>query len=277
MKFRHPNASFFVPDAVREEAALSRTTRLGIGAHPDDLEFMALHGIAACRAGAGEWFGGIVCTTGAASAAEERRRRDEQQKAAQIGRYSFVAQLGYSGQEVRSGSVALAQDLADMLAATKPRIVYTHALADKHDTHVAVAVATIAALRKQPPEERPVQVLGCEVWRSLDWLADHHKVVLDVGGARELAEALLNVFQSQIEGGKRYDRAVEGRKSANATFLDPHKPDVSAGAWLAMDLTPLVRDDSLDPVEYAMTFVDELRDDIATRIKRSLGCRRRGV
>ena len=33
----------FVPDGAPLPAALARTTHLGIGAHPDDLEIMACH------------------------------------------------------------------------------------------------------------------------------------------------------------------------------------------------------------------------------------------
>ena len=36
--------------ASRSAAALKRITHLGIGAHQDDLEFMAFHGILECRA-----------------------------------------------------------------------------------------------------------------------------------------------------------------------------------------------------------------------------------
>ena len=55
--FRQPNASVFVPDGLAPDAALARTTHLGIGAHQDDLEFMALHGILACFQRSDRWFG----------------------------------------------------------------------------------------------------------------------------------------------------------------------------------------------------------------------------
>jgi LmbE family N-acetylglucosaminyl deacetylase len=48
--------------------ALARITHLGIGAHQDDLEFMAFHGILACfRMRDDRWFGGVTCTNGAGS------------------------------------------------------------------------------------------------------------------------------------------------------------------------------------------------------------------
>ena len=83
-------------------------------------------------------------------------------------------------------------------------MVYTHNLADKHPTHVAVARAAIEALRSLPPEIRPQRVIGCEGWRDLDWLPDNEKVVMDVTGHEALAAKLSACFVSQIGGGKRY-------------------------------------------------------------------------
>ena len=45
MNLSQPNQDLFFPDQLSDDEALSRTTHLGIGAHQDDLEFMALHGI----------------------------------------------------------------------------------------------------------------------------------------------------------------------------------------------------------------------------------------
>ena len=38
------------------------------------------------------------------------------------------------------------EDLAGLLRLARPEVVYTHNLADKHPTHVAVALRTISAL-----------------------------------------------------------------------------------------------------------------------------------
>ena len=67
--------------------------------------------------------------------------------------------------------------------------MYTHNLADKHETHVAVALRTIAAIRGLPEEERPARLLGCEVWRDLDWMLDEEKVVLDLSRAGKTCRA----------------------------------------------------------------------------------------
>ena len=48
MNLHIPTADIFIPDGQPPAAALARVTHLGIGAHQDDLEFMAFHGIEAC-------------------------------------------------------------------------------------------------------------------------------------------------------------------------------------------------------------------------------------
>ena len=68
MKLHQPTAQIFVPDGKPIADALERITHLGIGAHQDDLEFMAFHGILECFASETKWFGGVTCTNGAGSA-----------------------------------------------------------------------------------------------------------------------------------------------------------------------------------------------------------------
>ena len=58
MRLHNPNATMFIPDATTRAEALARVTHLGIGAHQDDLEFMAFHGILECFARGDRWFGG---------------------------------------------------------------------------------------------------------------------------------------------------------------------------------------------------------------------------
>lgn len=85
-------------------------------------------------------------------------------------------------------------------------------LADKQNTHVAVALRVIQALRRLDPAERPDRCVGCEVWRALDWMVDSDKVMMDLSHHENLQFALLGVFDSQIAGGKRYDLASMGRR-----------------------------------------------------------------
>jgi hypothetical protein len=126
-------------------------------------------------------------------------------------------------------------------------------------------------LRALPKKERPRRVLGCEVWRGLDWLVDADKVALDASAREELSQKLLEAFDSQISGGKRYDLATLGRRAANATFHASHAADTAKAITWAMDLTPLVADEKLSVQEFTLAYVDRLRADIAARLRQFAG------
>jgi len=283
MKLHNSTADCFVPDGTPPDTALARITHLGIGAHQDDLEFMAFHGIVACYHSKDKWFGGVTCTNGAGSARTgvyagctdlemQCVRAGEQRAAAMAGRYGVMLQLGYTSAEAKAPTGShLTGDLERILTAARPEVVYTHNLADKHDTHIGVVLSVIEAIRRLPAEARPGKLLGCEIWRGLDWMNDEEKTVLDVGGHDNLAAALNGVFDSQIAGGKRYDLAATGRRSANATFFQSHATDQSTQLNFAMDLTPLVNDPAADPIEYALGFIDRFREDVRARISARLG------
>jgi len=278
----NPLARLVTPDGQAGPDALSRTTHLGIGAHQDDLEFMAFHGILSCYDRTDRWFGGVTITDGRGSSrtgpfkdwtddqiAAERVR--EQDAAAVIGQYSFMAQLGFGSAAVRDAQQnAVRDDLHRILEASRPEVVYLHNLADKHDTHVGCALRCIEAMRQMPKADRPKMVYGCEVWRDLDWLVDSEKTPMPISARPELARALNEVFATQIAGGKRYDLAVLGRRTANATFSNAHSTDQESAMQWAMDLTPLVQEDSLDPIAYTVGFIDRLKSDVTARIRKSL-------
>ena len=278
----NPRARLVIPDGLAGPEAFRRTTHLGIGAHQDDLEFMAFHGILAGYDRSDRWFSGVTITDGRGSSragkfkdwtddqiAAERIR--EQDAAAVIGQYAFMAQLGYPSASVRDArETAVRDDLLRILEAARPDVVYLHNLADKHDTHVGCALRCIEALRLLPKADRPKQVYGCEVWRDLDWLVDAEKTPMPVSQRPELAKALNEVFATQIAGGKRYDLAVIGRRTANATFNQAHSTDQETAMQWAMDLTPLVQDDTLDPLAYTVGFIDRLKADVTNRLRQSL-------
>lgn len=280
MKFSRSTSEIFVPDGLDPQGALSRTTHMTISAHQDDIEIMAADGVLQCFQRDGLWFCGVVVTNGSGSprdglykdySAEEMRqiRNKEQRKAAVVGEYGAQVLLDYPSAELRDVSnEALVRDLIWLLRTAGPRIVYTHNLSDKHDSHVAVVLRVIDAIRTLPLEERPQRLYGCEVWRDLDWLVDEDKVAFDVSAHQNLQLALLGVFDSQICGGKRYDLATMGRRQANATYHASHKVDATTGLSFAMDLTPLIRDPDLGIGSYVEKYVDHFVQDIIGRINK---------
>ncbi|HLE13139.1 MAG TPA: PIG-L family deacetylase [Anaerolineales bacterium] len=281
MQFHLYTAEIFVPDGLLPEQALMRTTHMAIGAHQDDLEIMAAGAILECFQQDDKWFTGVVVTDGRGSPRDDlyknytdeqmyRVRFKEQMKAAVIGEYSAQVMLDYPSKSVKDGSDHQpVEDLALLLRSARPQVVYTHNLADKHDTHVGVALKVIAALRSLPEAERPKKVYGCEVWRSLDWLVDSDKVTIDLTQHENLQTALLGVFDSQISGGKRYDLATMGRRRANATFFESHGVDVSLGLAYAMDLTPLILDPGREILPFVQEHIARFAQDVLERLGRA--------
>jgi LmbE family N-acetylglucosaminyl deacetylase len=195
-------------------------------------------------------------------------RRAEQRRAAEIGRYALQLQLAHPSSDVKQpGHPGVAADLQAIFGGCRPEVVYLHQPADKHDTHVAVMLRCLEALRSLPKAARPARVLGCEVWRDLDWLVDDDKVALDVSAFPDLAHELLTVFDSQVSGGKRYDLATLGRRAANATFHTSHGTDKMSGITWAIDLTELVHDDLLSPLDFVQNHVERFRSDVTKRLR----------
>ena len=274
LRLHNSGADVFVPDGRAPDEALARVTHVGIGAHADDLELMAFHGIAHCLSTPGCWFGGVVASDGARAPRTGRFaglsdvelrdvRRAEQRAAAERGRYAAVVQLDYGSPAVLSSDARLVDDLFAFLDATRPRVVYTHDPSDRHATHVATCAATLAALRRLPEKWRPARVYGCEVWRGLDWLAEGDLVRLDVSGHDDTWRALLACFPSQTEGARPYEAGALGRARANAVFSEARTAGGAGGVWLAMDLTPLVRDESLSLDEFVRERVERFGAELA--------------
>jgi hypothetical protein len=275
IQLSQPNADLFMPDGKQFPEAIQRTTHLGIGAHQDDLEFMALHGIVSCHESAKQWFGGITCTDGGGSSRsgpyagftdEEMKavRVEEQKAAALLGKYAYMAQLGHPSAHAKDPKArgSLVDDLHQLIALSGAKVIYTHNPFDKHPTHVGVCLAVIEAIRRLSPNQRPRTVFGCEVWRGLDWLPEDIKVVHDVSGHEALSASLSAVFKSQILGGKRYDHAVEGRRLANATFYEAHAVDAATRVDYAIDLTVLTHPKGPQPSAFVRSVLHRFSERI---------------
>jgi LmbE family N-acetylglucosaminyl deacetylase len=278
MKFNLDTAELFVPDGLPADQALARTTHLCLAAHQDDIEIMAAEPILTCFQQKEKWFTGVVVTDGRGSprddlygdySDEDMRvvRFVEQKKAAFIGEYAAQVLLDYPSKAIKDGSNKQAvEDIVRILKATRPQFVYTHNLADKHDTHVGVALKVIEAVRQLSKDEQPQKLYGCEVWRDLDWMTDSDKVPFDCSAHENLQMALVGVFDSQICGGKRYDLATLGRRKAHATYFASHGTDATTGLSFGMDLTPLIVDPTQDPGGYVQEFIQRFAQDVADRV-----------
>ncbi|OGO29460.1 MAG: GlcNAc-PI de-N-acetylase [Chloroflexi bacterium RBG_16_54_11] len=280
MRFHRSSAEIFIPDGLPEEAGLRRTTHLAIGAHQDDIEIMAAAPILECFQREDLWFSGVVMTDGSGSPRDDlykdytdeamrQVRRKEQKKAAVIGEYAAQVMLDYPSRVIKDGSDQQpVEDLVELIKTTHPSFIYTHNLADKHDTHVSVTIRVVTALRKLRADEHPQALYGCEVWRDLDWLPDTDKVAFPLSSHGNLQAALLGVFDSQISGGKRYDLATMGRRQANATYFESLGVDTSRGLSYAMDLTPLILDPGKEISEFIQEHIRHFAQDVTDRLKR---------
>lgn len=141
-------------------------------------------------------------------------RAAEQERAADLGKYAAQFQLGYPSAVLRDmRETAPVEELISIVRSTRPARVYLHNPADKHDTHLAVFVRALEALRSLPADERPDHVYGMEVWRALDWLMPEDKVLFDCSGNIELAERLLRALILRW----RAENSTTGPPSADGT------------------------------------------------------------
>ena len=257
---------------------IADTTHMCIAAHQDDIEIMAASAILECFGKSDKKFTGVTVTDGAGSPRTgiyesftdedmKKIRAVEQDTASAIGRYNAQFQLYYPSSAVKDNKNAvLVNELIEIISAASPKFLYMHNFADKHDTHVAVALRTLEALRQIPKETRPQKVYSMEVWRSLDWVRDDEKLLFDTSQDEFLQASLLGVYHSQIAGGKRYDVACLGRKRANATYVATHSTDDYTAAEYGIDITELVNDDSLTPTQFISRFIENFKQDVIDRM-----------
>lgn len=270
---------FYVPDHIKPDDALKRTTHLAIGAHPDDIEMMAYNGIMECFNQQDAWFGGIVITNGSGSSRTGPyktytnkqmvdARMQEQIHAATIGKYSFIQMYGSNSSDIfKEKHEAVIELLMSVFVKIKPKIIYTHNLLDKHITHVQTALIVIEALRRVEKDYIPEKLYGCEVWRDLDWINDSAKVILDVSKFPDLSSQLLHVFNSQIVGGKAYDEGTLGRRRAHAVFENARKVDRQHSVTLAIDLKPLIENHHLNIEDFIELQINTFKKEALMQIE----------
>ena len=290
MKFTQSSADLFIPDAKPEaRARLGAHDPFGrIGAHHDDLEFMAAHyPILKGFSVPGErWFtrrgGGRTARAapGTVSNADVQRRPDggSAPPGAAQGRLrrrlrGATTQLGHPSSNVKDPAhKAVPADHRRLGRCQTPR-----SCARSTPTTWPTSTRPTSALPKpspairrlEPKAERPSKLVGCEVWRDLDWMNDQDKVVMNLDGHENLADALMGVFDSQICGGKRYDLATRGRRKAHATYFESHATDQHTALIWGMDLTPLMHGG--DPATHVTAFMKRFEDEVLARVSKLSG------
>jgi LmbE family N-acetylglucosaminyl deacetylase len=279
MKLNENAKVFFCGKAAED---ISATTVLSISAHQDDIEMMSFSGIAECYGKKDKWFTGVVVTDGAGSRRgglyadytnEEMTaaREAEQNAAAVLGGYLAQFQLKYTSSAVKDpADLRAVDDLAEIILAAKPEVIMTHNPADRHDTHAAVALRVIAALRRLRGQYRPQKFYGMEVWGSLDWCGD--KLLFDTSPHPNLAAACLGVYDSQICGGKRYDLASLGRRIANAVFHESRSEDDPDSGSFGIDMTCLIGGG--DVREFICGKIDDFKNNVDEKLARLEGAAR---
>ena len=248
---------------------------LCICAHQDDCEIMAVDGILKGYYSRKYSFALVVTADGGGSARTgefkdytdemmKKVRIEEQEAASEIGRYHSLYLLNYSSKEIKDrNDNRMRDEYIKIIKELKPEVIYTHSILDKHPTHIGVALKVIEAVRSLPKEEQPKLFYGCEVWRGLDWISDDRKIGFDVSRNEKLQKKILNVFKSQIAGGKAYTKASIGRRYANATYYQSHSVDTYKMINYGIDLRPLLKNKDLSVKEFALSFVRDLEKEVS--------------
>lgn len=251
-----------------DQSAIKNTSHLAIGAHPDDLEIMAGHGILECFQNADSEFFGVVVTSGSGSASGTQddiekkilERRNEQVNAAIKGDYLGVVQLAYESSDIKTQiNMDVIDELKNIIEACQPKVIYCHNPFDKHLTHVRVLLHVLEALKTL--SYIPQQFFGCEVWRGLDWLVESDKASLAIENPG-IIEALIAEFKSQIDEAKDYPSATLGRFKANAVFRDANQIDDTRTTLYAIDLLPLIKNKNLGLKGFAKQYLERFQQEV---------------
>ena len=240
-----------------DQSALSSSQHIAIVAHQDDAEIIAYSAISECFNRSDKWFSSLTLTNGSGASRggkyqnfsdEELAhcRQQEQLSAAHLGRYALANQWSTSSSFIKQQASEAIESLYQYLLTSyqkgKIQYLYSHSPFDKHETHRAVLKVVIEATRRLKASHPDFQLilLGVEVWGSLDWLPEQYKIQLNCSDMPHLEQALIGLYDSQIDGNKGYDSAVIGRRLANATFCESHNQDQMRSVQYALDLSPLI-------------------------------------
>lgn len=256
-----------------KNAKQAKNTYLIVAAHHDDGEFMGSGPIVESFKDENIQIVMVIISDGQGSSRtgkfkdvtnEEmiKIRIKEQQEASEIGHYNKVYFLEHTSKDIKDKNLTSIDDeLLKIIEIEKPIKIFTHSIFDKHNTHVCSALHLLNACKRTKHDFK--EVIGLEVWRNLDWLSDKDKIQFDLSSYEETLTKMLNVYESQIEGGKRYDLATLGRWRSNATYYNPHSVDTASLISNGVDMTPLFKgEESIDQFITRLTsnFIKEVKE-----------------
>jgi len=178
---------------------------LGIGSHPDDLEF-GCGGTFYKLSRAGFKIHMLVVTSGEVGG-DPRARRREQERSAKI----LKAKVSWGG--FRDTDIPLTRDLIQMIErhirTVKPGLIFTHHFDDTHQDHRKVSQATTTAARYVR------NLLFYEVPTSLSFSPS---VFVDIGGVLRQKLSVLTAHKSQVYQTKVKDLTILEMAKATAIF-----------------------------------------------------------
>lgn len=245
------------------QAALARTTHVGVGAHQDDVEIMAGPMLLKNK---DSWMT-VIVTDGAASKSvlngvatdltprqlTDMRQREQREAARETG--TPVIQLKYPsaavGGHMGEGKREEAAFALGTLFAAMPRTqeVFGHNPIDKHATHLGVLAVQTAALRAaKPPQLKNVYAM--EVWGGLTGIPESQLSMFVVEDGKDLAaiNTLVGKYQSQIQGqGRDYAATTTARMVGHGGYVsNPHLSNPPVGMVIGLDITDFAKGESCD-------------------------------
>ena len=153
------------------------------------------------------------------------------------------------------------EEIAEIIRACRPEIVYTHNLADKHDTHVAVAMRTIAAIRSLPAGQRPKRCIRLKYGAGLTGSTTMKKSALTPPSTPTLRRCS---GIRQPDCGRQALRQRAGPQARERHFRKHDTDDVKASYGL--DIAELVNSD-MDYFDFINRFIKNFRKDVEERIR----------
>jgi len=233
-------------ELIEQDGTLPEVDILVLGAHNDDEMFPA--GYLLNRMAEGNSVGVAIATDGAGSnwqglegqALVDRRTEESRLAIWTLGGSYFVG-YDHPSSHLKSdeGMESFADELAQVIAVTKPSVLLVQSPWEDHYTHIRTTEAGILAARAQ--SDSITEVLGYEVWTPMLGM----QLVRPEPLTSEIAQRKLElqeIYQSQNDANP-YHESTQALTFFNSVMADSHRAAGPGHAELYFDMTPLVKDE----------------------------------